>query len=157
MNIGKEKLKTVDDILAKIKEKKKIEVVNDIKSHLFPKNNIQNNKENGKMEINEGNINKNINCTNKNLNGFIQMNLPTKKLNSLILVLKKFFKNEGYNTIKKDLVNLKMEITNGEMDVIISLTKMYKIIKVSYSIINGSKEDLIKFKKIMKKINRKEE
>ena len=85
------------------------------------------------------------------------MNLTTKKLSSLIFVLKKFFKSEGYNTIKKDLVNLKMEITNGEIDVILSLEKMYKIIKVSYRIINGSTEDFINFKKIMKKMNIKEE
>ena len=158
MNIKNEKAKNVDDIFAKITEKKKIEAVNDIKNHLFPINNEPKKKENemnGTIKVEK--INKQIIDKNNNLNGFIQMNCTTKKLSSIIFLLKKFFKNEGFNTTKRDLTNLKMEITNGEIDAIISLEKMYKIVKVSYSIINGSKEDLINFKKIIKRINIKEE
>ena len=156
MNIKNEKSR-VDDILDKIKEKKRIDVENDIKGHLFSINNNNKNKENDIKEETEEKNKNSIKNKNNNLNGFIHMNLTTKKLSSLIFVLKKFFKSEGYNTIKKDLVNLKMEITNGEIDVILSLEKMYKIIKVSYRIINGSTEDFINFKKIMKKMNIKEE
>ena len=156
MNINNEKSR-VDDILDKIKEKKRIDVENDIKGHLFSINNNNKNKENDIKEETEEKNKNSIKNKNNNLNGFIHMNLTTKKLSSLIFVLKKFFKSEGYNTIKKDLVNLKMEITNGEIDVILSLEKMYKIIKVSYRIINGSTEDFINFKKIMKKMNIKEE
>ena len=70
--------------------------------------------------------------------------------------LKGFFKNEGYNLTKKDLINSKMEISNGEIDIGITFEKMYKVIKISFFVINGSKEDFVNFKKIMKKIYIKE-
>ena len=147
---------TADDILAKIEEKKKIELVNDIKKQLFPVN-IQKNV-NNKEDIgqNDEQSTKTINNKNNNLNGFIQINANIKNLNSLMTLLRGFFKNEGYNVTKRDLNNAKMEISNGEVDVCISFEKMYKIIKISFYIINGNKEDLINFKKIMKKINMKE-
>ena len=71
-------------------------------------------------------------------------------------ILKGFFKNEGYNITKRDLANSKMEISNGEYDVIINFEKMYKVIKIFFSLINGNKDDFVNFKKIMKKINIKE-
>ena len=61
-----------------------------------------------------------------------------------------------WKEIKRDLNNSKMEISNGEADVCITFEKMYKIIKISFCIINGNKEDFINFKKIMKKLNLKE-
>ena len=146
---------TADDILEKIKEKKKIELINDIKKQLFPINQkIEQEREN--IEKLDEHSTKAINNKNNNLNGFIQINANIKNLNSLMTLLKGFFKNEGYNVTKRDLNNSKMEISNGEVDVRISFEKMYKIIKISFYIINGNKEDFINFKKIMKKINMKE-
>ena len=153
MNNKNEKVKNVDDILAKIKERKKIEVVNDIKKHLFP---INNNKKNQITEKKEKIDEKSIKSLNNNLKGFIQINANIKNMNSLMTVLKSFFKNEGYNVTKRDLANSIMEISNGEIDVLLNFEKMCKIIKVSFSIINGNRDDFINFKKIMKKINVKE-
>ena len=149
------KARNVDDILAKIRERKKIEVVNDIKKQLFPNN--LNNKPNFEKEekINEENS-KNINNINNNQKGFIQLNVNIKNLNSLILILKSFLKNEGYNITQKDLANSKIEISNGEIDVLLIFEKMYKIVKISFSLINGNNDDFINFKKIMKKFNIKE-
>ena len=149
------KARNVDDILAKIRERKKIEVVNDIKKQLFPNN--LNNKQNFEKEekINEENS-KNINSINNNQKGFIQLNVNIKNLNSLILILKSFLKNEGYNITQKDLANSKIEISNGEIDVLLIFEKMYKIVKISFSLINGNNDDFINFKKIMKKFNIKE-
>ena len=93
---------------------------------------------------------------NNNLTGFIHINANVKNMNSLMTSLKGFFKNEGYNLTKKDLINSKMEISNGEIDIGITFEKMYKVIKISFFVINGSKEDFVNFKKIMKKINIKE-
>ena len=70
-----------------------------------------------------------------------------------MVLVKQFLKKEGYNLIKKDVDNLKMELSNGEIDVILSFEKMIKEIKISFSINNGNKEDLNEFKKIMKKFN----
>ena len=76
-----------------------------------------------------------------------------KNLNSILIILRQFLKNEGYNITKKDLDNLIIEISNGEVDVKLFFEKMFKEIKISFSIINGNKEDFLNFKKIMKKFN----
>ena len=156
MNINNNgKAKNVDDILAKIKERKKIEVVNDIRKQLFP-NNI-NNKQNFEREkkLEEKNE-QNLNSKNNNQNGFIQLNVNIKNMNSLILILKSFLKNEGYNITQKNLAHSKIEISNGEIDVSLFFEKMYKIVKITFSLINGNNDDFINFKKIMKKFNIKE-
>ena len=132
------KAKNVDDILAKIKERKKIEVVNDIRKQLFP-NNI-NNKQNFEREKKLAEKNEqNLNSKDNNQNGFIQLNVNIKNLNSLILILKSFLKNEGYNITQKDLTHSKIEISNGEIDVSLFFEKMYKIVKISFSLIKTGK------------------
>jgi hypothetical protein len=146
-----------DQILLKIKEAKKTDVVNDIKNQLFPKNNIKNNINENNYALNEitNGVDKDDDKTNKkNFNqGFIIIKLNIKKLNSLMVLIKQFLKKEGYNLIKKDADKLKMELSNGEIDVVLFLEKMKKEIKISFDIKNGNKEDLNEFKKIMKKFN----
>ena len=146
-----------DQILLKIREAKKTDVVNDIKNQLFPKNNIKNNINENNYALNEitNGVDKDDDKTNKkNFNqGFIIIKLNIKKLNSLMVLIKQFLKKEGYNLIKKDADKLKMELSNGEIDVVLSLEKMKKEIKISFYINNGNKEDLNEFKKIMKKFN----
>jgi serine/threonine protein kinase len=156
MNNKNEKARNVDEILAKIKERKKIEVVNDIKKQLFPTNLNNNTLMETKEKIDEKSI-KAMNSTSNNLTGFIQINVNIKNMNSLMIILKNFLKNEGFNITKRDLVNSKLEISNGEVDVLLLFEKMYKLIKISFSIINGNKDDFVNFKKIMKKFNIKEE
>ena len=154
-NNKNDKAKNVDDILAKIRERKKIEVVNDIKKQLFP-NSLNNNKKIEEEEkLDEKSI-KNLNNINSNLKGFIQINANSKNLNSLMLVLKNFFKNEGFKITKRDLINSQLEISNGEIDVILYFEKMNRIIKISFVVVNGNKDDLVNFKKIMKKFSIKE-
>ena len=156
MNINNNgKAKNVDDILAKIKERKKIEVVNDIRKQLFH-NNINNKQNFGREKKLAEKNEQNLNSKNNNQNGFIQLNINIKNLNSLILILKSFLKNEGYNITQKDLTHSKIEISNGEIDVSLFFEKMYKIVKISFSLINGNNDDFINFKKIMKKFNIKE-
>ena len=146
-----------DQILLKIREAKKTDVVNDIKNQLFPKNNIKNNINENNYAFNEitNGVDKDDDNTNKkNFNqGFIIIKLNIKKLNSLMVLIKQFLKKEGYNLIKKDADKLKMELSNGEIDVVLFLEKMKKEIKISFDIKNGNKEDLNEFKKIMKKFN----
>ena len=146
-----------DQILLKIREAKKTDVVNDIKNQLFPKNNIKNNINENNYALNEitNGVDKDDDKTNKkNFNqGFIIIKLNIKKLNSLMVLIKQFLKKEGYNLIKKDADKLKMELSNGEIDVVLFLEKMKKEIKISFYINNGNKEDLNEFKKIMKKFN----
>jgi hypothetical protein len=132
--------------------------VNDIKNQLFPtkyKNKNTNENNYAYKEItNEGDKNDDNNDDKQNLNqGFIIIKLSMKKLNSLMVLIKQFLKKEGYNLIKKDIDKLKMELSNGEIDVLLSFEKMIKEIKISFSIKNGNKVDFNEFKKIMKKFS----
>ena len=76
-------------------------------------------------------------------------------MKALMILLKNFFKKEGYNETKKDLDNLQMEISNGEIDIVLIFERINKEIKISYYLKNGIKKDLIDFKKVMKKIHLK--
>ena len=69
-----------------------------------------------------------MNKVNNNLTGFIHINANIKNINSLMVSLKGFFKNEGYNLTKKDLINSKMEISNGEVYVGLTFEKMHKML-----------------------------
>ena len=153
-----DKENNADDILLKMREEKKKDVINDIKKQLFSLNNENGNKKIMKeknININESKLRKNNDNNNsKNkceLNGFIKIKLKLKNLNSLIILLKQFLRYEGYNITKKDLENLNIEISNGEVDVLLLFEKIIKEIKISFSILNGNREDFDNFKKIMKK------
>ena len=95
-NSNNNKIKNADEMLLKIREEKKIEVINDIKNHLFSMNNS---KEKNKSENNsiitediEYNINiNNINKTNE-LEGFIKIKINNyTNFNSLIIILRHNF------------------------------------------------------------------
>ena len=147
----------VDEILLKIKEEKKIEFVNDIKQKLF---NMTGTKEKNLNKKAFNNIKKNENSDNKIYKieknvGFIFIKNNFSSIRALMILLKNFFKKEGYSETKKDLDNFQMEISNGEIDIVLVFERMNKDIKISYYLENGNKKDLIDFKKIMKKIHLK--
>ena len=156
-NYTNNNITNADQILLKIREEHKIDVLNDIKKQLFPinfiKENIKENSNTFKESTNEDDIDDENNKTNKkNYNqGFIYIKSNIKNLNSLMVLLKQFLKKEGYNLINKNLNKLSMELSNGEIDVLISLEKILKEIKINFTIEIGSKEDFNEFKKIMKK------
>ena len=148
----------VDQLLLKLMEEKKMDAMNDIKNQLFPiKYKNKNTNENNyvyKEIANEDDKKDDIDDDKQKLNqGFIIIKLSIKKLNSLMVLIKQFLKKEGYNLIKKDIDKLKMELSNGEIDVLLSFEKMIKEIKISFSIKNGNKVDFNEFKKIMKKFS----
>ena len=155
------KEKNTEQILLKIKEEK-LEVINNIKKKLFYMNKEQEKTHNEKKLISKENIievDNNINCNyNKQneLQGFIKIKMLFKNLNSLINLLRQFLKIEGYNMTKKNIDNLTIELSNGEIDVRLLFEKEFKEIKISFIIINGNKEDFTNFKKIMKKFNIKQ-
>ena len=148
----------VDQLLLKLMEEKKMDAMNDIKNQLFPiKYKNKNTNENNyvyKEIANEDDKKDDIDDDKQKLNqGFIIIKLSIKKLSSLMVLIKQFLKKEGYNLIKKDIDKLEMELSNGEIDVLLSFEKMIKEIKISFSIKNGNKVDFHEFKKIMKKFS----
>ena len=116
----------------------------DINGENFNKNQINNVKTNEDSDNNIHKIEKN--------GEFIFIKNNFNSIKALMILLKNFFKKEGYSETKKDLDNLQMEISNGENDVVLVFEKMNKNIKINYYLENGNKKDLIDFKKIMKKI-----
>jgi hypothetical protein len=148
-NINNNNTKNADEILLKIKEEKKIEFAIDIKKKLFNMVDIKGENDN-KNAINDNNIHK-IDKYGGSI--FIKNNFNSIK--ALMILLKNFFKKEGYSETKKDLDNLQMEISNGENDIVLVFERANKDIKISYYLENGNKKDLIDFKKIMKKIHLK--
>ena len=155
-------LNNFDELLLKIKEEKRIDVVNDIKNQLFLNSNINGiitNKD--KKNINESieNICKyknELKSSKKNsLKGFIIVQKKIKNMNSLIIALRQFLKGRGFNITNKKLDKLTLEISNGEVDVFLFLEKIYKEVKINFTVINGNKEDLLNFNKIMKKFSPK--
>ena len=156
-------VKNADEILMRMKEKKKIEIINDIKKQLNMMNYNNNNLEKRKIIKNEI-INENIptkdNINNNNpiikmndLQGFIKVEININNINIIITLLRQFLKKEGFTITKKDLNKLNMEISNGENDIYLSFEKMFKETKIFFKVINGIKDDLLNFKKIMRKFN----
>ena len=110
------------------------------------------------MEQNSpNNINKNEDSNDahiiKQCDGFISIKKFFNNMKDLMILLKNYFKKDGYYETKKDLDNLQMEISNGENDIVLIFERLKKKIKISYYIENGNKKDLINFKKIMKKVH----
>ena len=121
---------------------------------LYIKENIKENYNASNEITNEEDIHdNNKTCKTMNNQGFVIIKLNTKNLNSLMVLVKQFLKKEGYNLNKKNLDKLNMELSNGEIDVLLSFEKILKEIKIKFTIENGNKEDFNEFKKIMKKFS----
>ena len=146
-------IKNVDKMLLKIKEEKKIEVINNIKNQLFTniiqKEEISNN--NNSNIINEFKRTKKYFHKKTSLKGFIKVKYNIKSINPLIIIFKNFLKKEGYKITKKDLKNLYIKSVNGKIDIFLSFKKLSKEAKISFNVINGNKEDFLKFTTIIKK------
>ena len=149
INLNKNNKKNVDEILLE----KKIEFANDMRKKLFNMNNIMEQNLPNIIKKNDDNDNKSDTIEQKG--GFIVIKNNFNNMKTLMILLKNFFKKQGYNETKKDLDNLQMEISNGEIDIVLIFERMNKEIKISYYLKNGIKKDLINFKKIMKKIHLK--
>ena len=157
--------KNVDEILEEMKERKEIEIMNEIKKKLF---NMNTEKEKNINQINKNSFNEstkednNYNISNNSshnnlLKGFINIKNNFENMKPLMILLKQFFRKYSFRETKKDLDILKMEISNGEVDIDLYFEKKKKYIKISFYIQNGNKDDLIGVKKIIKKFCKKYE
>ena len=144
----------VDQLLLKIREDHKNDVVNDIKNQLFPLNYTKENYNASNESTNEDDIDDNNKTSKKKFNqGFVNIKFNIKNINSFMVFLKQFLRKEGYNLIKKNLDKLSMELSNGEIDVHLSFEKTLKQMKIKFTIENGNKDDFNEFKKLMKKFS----
>ena len=153
LNNSKEIINNNDNLIVNDKEKMSIELNNNIKNN----ENIEIKKEKEKekeIEVKkEEKINKNDLCQiNNNIklaqNGFIQIQIETKKLNMAMTKIKKFLKNKGYFSIKRNLAELELEVSNGEIDILLKLEKLKQdIFKLNYFKLKGIAAQFESFKK----------
>ena len=142
-----------NNLIVDEQEKMSIELNNNIKN----KENVEikNEKEKEiKLEIKkEEIINKNdlsqINNNNKlGQNGFIQIQIETKKINMAMTKIKKYLKNKGYFSIKRNLAELELEVSNGEIDILLKLEKIKQdYFKLNYFKLKGIATQFESFKK----------
>ena len=143
-----------EDILKQIKLKS----VNNNKFSLIEpnpvlkNNNKNNNKSNIIINMSEKNIkdNNNIKNVNESNKGFISVRIESKNYNVAITKLKKFFKNKGYLQVKRNYNEYELEISNGEIDIVLKLEKYNNIFcKLYYYKLKGMNSDFDIFKKII--------
>ena len=118
-----------------------IQFIYDISKEYLNENNLYN--ENSQIYNNNNN---NKIAKKDVIQGFINFKLKNKSIPFLMVLLKKYLKKFGYVTIKKDLNNLKMKLSNGEIDINLKFIKMNKDIKISFYIKNGTEQEFINFK-----------
>jgi len=140
-----------------INEKMSIDLNNNIKNN--ENNEIKREKEKEKekeMEIEikkEEKIDKKDLCQiNNNIkfeeDGFIQIQIETKKLNMAMTKIKKFLKNKGYFSIKRNLAELELEVSNGEIDILLKLERLKRdYFKLNYVKLKGIATQFESFKK----------
>ena len=89
-------------------------------------------------------------------NGFIQIQIESKKLNMAMTKIKKFLKNKGYFAIKRNLSELELEVSNGEIDILLKLEKLkLDYFKLNYFKLKGMSNQFESFKKELYHLKRK--
>ncbi len=124
-----------------------LETKKQIRNNGFTKENINN--------INLINNNTNENTNNKNSNnnvkeykGMIKLKIKSKNLNKIIIKVKKNLKKKGYVPIYHDCNKFEMEVTDGEVDILIKLERNISgFILLKYFKLNGLLENFNLFKK----------
>jgi hypothetical protein len=140
-----------NNLFADMEEKMSIELNKSIKNKENAE--IKKEKEKEKEIKKEEKINKNDLCQiNNNIelgqNGFIQIQIETKKLNMAMTKIKKYLKNKGYFTIKRNLEELEIEVSNGEIDILLKLEKIKQdYFKLNYFKLKGIATQFESFKK----------
>ena len=103
---------------------------------------------------NSNNINTNIEEKKKERKnkgkGKIKIKYKKKNLNLFLIKLKKFLKKKGYASNRQNYNLLELEVTNGEIDILIKIERYKKgYLKLNYFQINGSQKHFENFKKLI--------
>jgi hypothetical protein len=150
---NKEIINNNDNLIVNKTEKMSIEINNNIKNNENIEIKKEKEKEIEKEKEKEEEINKkDLYQVNNNIklcqNGFIQIQIETKKLNMAMTKIKKFLKNKGYFSIKRNLAELELEVSNGEIDILLKLEKLKQdYFKLNYFKLKGIATQFESFKK----------
>ena len=136
------------------------------------KRKVINNNENVDNIKNEINLNENINIINKNIEldeennnkceekKFIIIDLNNNNdLNSVIIDIKKVLKKEGYIPTKMNINELKLEVSNGEVDIVLIFEKVISksFVKIHFWKKKGSEDHFELFERLMKEMHHHED
>ena len=93
-------------------------------------------------------INNNILDNDELSKGFIKIQIESKNINKTMTKIKNYLKHKGYSSIKRNFSELELEVSNGEIDILLKIEK-YKndYVKLNYYKINGTKTQYELFKK----------
>ena len=113
---------------------------------------------NNNKSINYNDENKHINIINSNIKtkvkqdkGVIIIKSKTKNIHNILLKIQRLLKRKGYIPIKHNPNELELEITDGEIDILLKIQRLKKgYVKLKYFRIIGSSENFELFKKIVK-------
>ena len=164
----------------KINEKRNQEIKNEINDNKKPiislletKKQIRKNitiNNNNNTNINT-NINSNKNINNNNINnknkiikkklkqnkGIIKIKSKSKSLKNILLKIQRFLKKKGYIPIKESPNVYEMEITNGEVDILLKIKKLKEgYARLKYIKIKGTTDNFELFKKRIKSLKEKD-
>ena len=96
------------------------------------------------------------NSNNELTKGFIIIQIETKNLNIVITKIKKYLKDKGYFSIRRNFNELTLMITNGEIDVLLKIEKLKKdYAKLNFCKIKGMQPQFEIFKKDILPIKRR--
>ena len=102
-------------------------------------------------------INNNIKTKMKQNKGLIKIKSKTKNIHNLLLKIQRLLKRKGYIPIKQNLNGLELEITDGEIDILLKIKSLKQgYAKIKYYKINGSSENFELFKKKIKFLKTKD-
>ena len=136
------------------------------------KRKVINNNENINNNINEINLNENINNINKNIElneennnncegeKFIIIDLDNdNNINSIIIDIKNTLLKEGYILTKINCNELKIEMSNGELDIVLKFEKVISksFVKIHFWKKKGSEEHFELFERLMKVMHHHEQ
>lgn len=103
-------------------------------------------------EKKENKVKKDLNYYTENnielAKGFIRIQIESKNLNIAMTKIKKILKNKGYFSIKRNFNELELEVSNGEIDVLLKIEKFNKdYAKLNYYKVKGGIPQFDLFKK----------
>ena len=91
-----------------------------------------------------------FNNTKKNImKGFFYFKKNIKNIRPLIILLKKYFRKYDYISTINDMDNLKLGLSNGEIDITIIFKKEKNDIKLSFDVENVTQNEFINIKKLI--------
>ena len=113
----------------------------------IPSNNNKNTENKNEKIV----FNANQNSKNKKNKGIIIIKARSKKNHKVLLFIQRFLKKKGYIPVKQNFDSNELEITDGEVDVLLKIKKLQgKQYKIKYFKLKGMSENFEMFKKGIK-------